>query len=416
MLLSYRSVHSVQHILTDRLQLANQPFGLCLTLDHELAVSGLAAIVRKAQKVEGLRATLPGSCSALGSEPLDQPGFALVDRQAELHQPVSQRPEKPFPIRFLLTADRQIVRISTDDDLPGCVMSTPVVYPEVYDIVEKDVGEDRADPRSLRRPDLHRFPSAALEDTGLEPPLNQAEDPRVSDPVPQHPYQPSVVDGVEEGSDVEIEHPVHALRHHRLFQGGQGGVRAAPRPEAVAEPQEVRLLDLIQHLGYRALDNLVLEGGNAEGPEATVAFRDIRAAYRLGPVLAAVDPRVQVLKVALQRLLVLGHRHPVDPGARGPSLSPERPFERCDVDVMQQCCEPRLARASSRVIHTPEVRQQGLPAQCPALRLFRRDPLLPPPSLHHLVSFGDFIDTMERSDSHPRCGVLWLSLVRRPHR
>jgi hypothetical protein len=28
MLLSYRSVHSVQHILTDRLQLTNQPFGL----------------------------------------------------------------------------------------------------------------------------------------------------------------------------------------------------------------------------------------------------------------------------------------------------------------------------------------------------------------------------------------------------
>src|SRR6266851_9755515 len=121
MLLSYRSVHSTQHILTDRLQLTNQPFGLCLSLDHEPAVSGLAAIVRKAQKVEEL-----------------------------------------LPIRFLLTADRQVVRVSTDDDLPGCVMSTPVVYPQVDSIVEKDVGQDRADPRSLRRPDLHRFPSAAL--------------------------------------------------------------------------------------------------------------------------------------------------------------------------------------------------------------------------------------------------------------
>src|SRR5208337_3865573 len=38
------------------------------------------------------------------------------------------------------------------------------------------------------------------------------------------------------------------------------------------------------------------------------------------------------------------------------------------------------------------------------------------PFLHRLVSFGDFIDSMERSDSHPRCGELWLSLVRRPHR
>ena len=76
-------------------------------------------------------------------------------------------------------------------------MSAPVVYPKIDDIVEEDVGEDRADPRSLRRPDLHRFPSAALEDAGLEPPLDQAEDPRVADPVPQHPYQPSVVDGVK---------------------------------------------------------------------------------------------------------------------------------------------------------------------------------------------------------------------------
>src|SRR6266478_8052929 len=145
---------------------------------------------------------------------------------------------------------------------------------KIDDIMEADGGENRADPRSWRRPDLHRFPSAALEDASLEPPLNQAEDPRVGDPVPQHPYQPSVVNGVEEGSDVEIEHPVHALRHHRLLQGGQGGVRAAPRPEAVAEPKKVSLVDRIQHLGHRALDNLVFERGNAERPAAAVAFRD----------------------------------------------------------------------------------------------------------------------------------------------
>src|SRR5260221_4185640 len=200
MLLSYRSVHSVQHILADRLQFACHPFRRCLTFDHDLAVSGLAAIVRKAQKVEGLGATLPGSCSALDGEPpeLDQPGLVLVDRQAELLQPVSQCREELLPIHFFLTADRQIVCIATDDDLTGGSMSTPGADPKIDDIVEEDVGEDRADPRSLRRPDLHRFPSAALEDAGLEPPLDQAEDLRVSDPVPQHPNQPSVVDGVEE--------------------------------------------------------------------------------------------------------------------------------------------------------------------------------------------------------------------------
>src|SRR6266705_2469890 len=106
MLLSYRSVHSTQHILTDRLQLTNQPFGLCLSLDHEPAVSGLAAIVRKAQKVKGLRATLPGSCSARGGEPpeLDQPGLALVHRQvARFGSPL---PERTFVIALAAASPR----------------------------------------------------------------------------------------------------------------------------------------------------------------------------------------------------------------------------------------------------------------------------------------------------------------------
>src|SRR4051812_439322 len=42
-------------------------------------------------------------------------------------------------------------------------------------------------------------------------------------------------------------------------------MRAAPRPEAVAEPQEVGLIDGSQHLGHRPLDNLVLQGGDAGG-------------------------------------------------------------------------------------------------------------------------------------------------------
>ncbi len=77
---------------------------------------------------------------------------------------------------------------------------------------------------------------------------------------------------------------------------------------------------------------------------------------------------------------------------------------------------PEAGRSSGRFVHTREVRLQGLPALGPALRLPRRVPFLPLPFLHRLVSFGDFIDSMERSDSHPRCGELWSSLVRRPRR
>ena len=193
-------------------------------------------------------------------------------------------------------------------------------------------------------------------------------------------------------------------------------MRAPPRPKAVAEPQKIGLVDGVQHLGHRALDDFVFQCRNAERAQTAVSFRDVGSAHRLGPVLSAVDPFVQTLEIGFQIPLVVLRRHPVDAWTGRTPLPPERPFERGDIDVMQQGREPRLARTSGRLVHTHEVRLQGLPALCLALRLPRRDPFLPLPFLHRLVSFGDFIDSMERSDSHLRCGELWLSLVRRPHR
>ena len=74
------------------------------------------------------------------------------------------------------------------------------------------------------------------------------------------------------------------------------GLRPGRKPWA--EAYKVGLVDGIQHFGYRALDNLVLERWYAERPTATVAFRDVCAAYRLWPVLPTVDPPVQTLEVA----------------------------------------------------------------------------------------------------------------------
>lgn len=73
-----------------------------------------------------------------------------------------------------------------------------------------------------------------------------------------HPQKPLVVDRVEEAAYVGIEHPVHALTHDRCMQSIKRHVRIAPRPEAVGEPEEVGLVDGAQHLGHRALDDLVL--------------------------------------------------------------------------------------------------------------------------------------------------------------
>ena len=139
---------------------------------------------------------------------------------------------------------------------------------------------------------LHRFPLAALEDACLQPTLDQAQHPGVGDPVRQHPHQPSVVDGIEKGADVDIEHKVHALRHQGLVQGSQGRMRASSRPKAVTEPQEVGLVDGIQHFGHRTLDDFVFQCRNAEWPQTAVSFRDVGATHRFGPghEVAALRP------------------------------------------------------------------------------------------------------------------------------
>src|SRR3954452_18302058 len=413
MLFPYGSVHPSRHFLTEDLQFPDHAFRLRFPFDHEPAAPGLAAVVREAQEVSGRRS--PAACRRWAA---NRPNAIsrVLPSWSDRPKPVFERHQELLPIRLMLTAQHQVIRVSADDNLSCCLLPSPLVDPEVDDIMEEDICQNRADPRPLRCPHFHRFPSAALEDAGLEPPLDQAENPAVGNPVRDHPQQPSVVDGIKEGADVDIEHIAHLLRHQGFIQGSQGRLRAAPRPEAVAEPQEVGLIDGSQHLGHRPLDNLVLQGGDAERAAAAIWFRDIRAAYRLGPVLPAVNPLMPLPEIGLQVLLILIHRHPIHPGTGRAPLPPERSLERGDVDVVQQCREPCLARPSGRLIHTPEVRQQGLPALCPALRLLRRDPFLPLPFLHHLVSFGDFIDTMERSDSHPRCGDLWLSLDRCPQR
>jgi hypothetical protein len=48
---------------------------------------------------------------------------------------------------------------------------------------------------------------------------DQAEHPSVGDPVLEEFEQPSMVDGVEETSDVRIEHPVHLSRGQAYVQG-----------------------------------------------------------------------------------------------------------------------------------------------------------------------------------------------------
>jgi len=51
-----------------------------------------------------------------------------------------------------------------------------------------------------------------FHDPGAQPLLDEANHAPVSDPVLDELHQPAVVDGIEEPTDVGVEHPVHLLR------------------------------------------------------------------------------------------------------------------------------------------------------------------------------------------------------------
>ncbi len=76
---------------------------------------------------------------------LDEPGFLREQREAEGPQAFLQcRPEgkSVFPV---LEAHDEVVRVADDDHVAVAMAPTPLVCPQVHDIVQVDVGEQRRD-------------------------------------------------------------------------------------------------------------------------------------------------------------------------------------------------------------------------------------------------------------------------------
>jgi predicted P-loop ATPase/GTPase len=92
----------------------------------------------------------------------------------------------------------------------------------------------------------------------------QAQDPFVRDPVLEELLQPAPIKVAEEVADVRIKHPVHLLAGDPDRERVQRIVRAASGSEPVREPDEVRLVDRVEHLHDGTLEDLVLQRRDAK--------------------------------------------------------------------------------------------------------------------------------------------------------
>jgi site-specific DNA recombinase len=87
-------------------------------------------------------------------------------------------------------------------------------------------------------------PGLLAEDPGLQERLDQRQDPLVGDTPPHQPHQGGVVDLVEAGRDVALQHPLITMRRAgERADLGDRIVRPAPGPEPVGAGQEVGFED-----------------------------------------------------------------------------------------------------------------------------------------------------------------------------
>jgi hypothetical protein len=165
-------------------------------------------------------------------------------------------------------------------------------------------------------------------------------------------------------------------------------VRAPPGPGPIGKTEEVFLVDGVQHLGHSSLEDLVLQGGDAERALAPVGFGDVRPAGRLRPVRPGVHPAVQVLEVGLQVLAVGSPRQPVHSRGRFRADGPVGLAQAGDIDVVQQGREPCVLVPSCYFAHTAQPCCTAQSGSVSGTCLVGRDPLGRPPSLHRLRSRG----------------------------
>jgi hypothetical protein len=161
-------------------------------------------------------------------------------------------------------------------------------------------------------------------------------------------------------------------------------MRRALRSEPIREANEVHLVDGVQHLDHRPLDDLVLQRGDPERPLPPVDLRYVRPPRRLRSIRAPVDTGVKIPKVLLQIPPVVPPRHPVHPRR---SVRADRPIRRpqaIDGHVMKERREPCIVVLPRHLAHAAKLTRHAHSGSASGARFARRVSLGRPPSLHHL--------------------------------
>ncbi len=150
----------------------------------------------------------------------------------------------------------------------------------------------RSHHRPLRRTPLATCYASIFDNADFQPLRNQAKNALVRDTVFEEADDPRMGHGIEEAPNIRVEHPVHLSPVDAGVESIQRIMLATPPPEPIGEPNEVFLVDRLQHPHDRLLNNLVLQAPDAQQPLRAIGLRYVAPLGRMGSIAAvAMQPQ-----------------------------------------------------------------------------------------------------------------------------
>lgn len=319
--------------------------GLSVESTPKPAPLGAPTDVGEPKEIEGIRFTLTAFLPSLARIATELEEARLFGMQLEVKatEPSLELCLEPHGFVTVLKSHDKVVGPAHDDHITLPLLSSPLLNPQVEHVMQVHIRQQWRCASTLRCAYIRTLPDPVFQNAGLEPLFNVADDALVRDSVLDEPHQPLVIDGIKETTNVCIQHPVHLLLRDPNRQRCQRIVLTSPLAQPVGEAEKIDLVDGIENLGGRPLDNLVLDSGYADEPLPPILLRDSHPSDWSCSVRSATQSSGEVLEVSLKVLRVLLPRYLIDPWCGFPLETEEGLPESVDiVDVVPERAEPLL--------------------------------------------------------------------------
>src|SRR5579862_359530 len=138
-----RIVHTGAKLLLKVQQLGSHSLADCFAFQSKTPVPVFSADMRKSQKIERFRFSLPSLFPVLfGKTPELYPARLFwVQFQPELSQPLPKCIQETIRVCPVLKPENVVVRVADDNHFPSRTFLAPGIHPQVKHEVHKDVGQ-----------------------------------------------------------------------------------------------------------------------------------------------------------------------------------------------------------------------------------------------------------------------------------